>query len=255
MADEEGQLQEPKPIDEKLQKLLDEALYAGGSPIAQTIRNFLNGTWLGEPLHVILTDIPIGAWTLALVFDGLDLMQHQRAFAKAADASIGIGLLGAAAAATTGLADWSDVDPPARRVGMYHGLLNVSATVFFASSLVFRRQRMRTRGRIYAALGFSAMTIAAKLGGKLVYKYRVGVDRTDGQTFPDDFAAVMPETELQNDKPTRAEHNGVPDPVGAARRTRVCAGRNLLPFRRPAFGRQTRGRQHRVSVAQLSIRA
>ncbi len=63
MADEEGQLQEPKPIDEKLQKLVDKALYAGGSPIAQTIRNFLNGTWLGEPLHVILTDIPIGAWT------------------------------------------------------------------------------------------------------------------------------------------------------------------------------------------------
>ena len=29
MADEEGQLQEPKPIDEKLQKLLDKAFYAG----------------------------------------------------------------------------------------------------------------------------------------------------------------------------------------------------------------------------------
>ena len=70
--------------------------------------------------------------------------------------------------------------------------LNVRATAFFASSLVFRRQRMRTRGRIYAALGYSVVAVAAKLGGKLVYKYRVGVDRTDGQTFPEDFATVMP---------------------------------------------------------------
>jgi hypothetical protein len=50
-----------KPVDEKLQRLLDKALYANGRPSAQTIRNFLNGTWLGEPLHVILTDVPIGA--------------------------------------------------------------------------------------------------------------------------------------------------------------------------------------------------
>jgi uncharacterized membrane protein len=26
---------------------------------------------LGEPLHVVLTDIPIGAWTAAMIFDAL----------------------------------------------------------------------------------------------------------------------------------------------------------------------------------------
>jgi hypothetical protein len=36
------------PVDERLQKALDKALYAGGRPAAQKIRNFLNGTWLGE---------------------------------------------------------------------------------------------------------------------------------------------------------------------------------------------------------------
>ena len=50
-----------QPVEERLQKLLDKALYANGSPSAQKIRNVLNGTWLGEPLHVVLTDVPIGA--------------------------------------------------------------------------------------------------------------------------------------------------------------------------------------------------
>lgn len=54
------------------------------------------------------------------------------------------------------------------------------------------------------------MLVAARLGGDMVYKYRVGVDRTSGQTFPEDFVAVMPEAKLQSDKPVRGEHNGVP---------------------------------------------
>ena len=37
------------PVDERLQRALDKALYADGSPEAQKLRNFLNGTWLGEP--------------------------------------------------------------------------------------------------------------------------------------------------------------------------------------------------------------
>src|SRR6185503_20674591 len=77
-----------QPREEKLQKLLDKALYANGSASAQTIRNFLNGTWLGEPLHVVLTDVPIGAWTVTVIFDALSLSRSGREFARAADASI-----------------------------------------------------------------------------------------------------------------------------------------------------------------------
>ena len=107
-----AQLIEPfLKIEEKLQKTLDKALYAGGSPAAQRIRNFLNGTWLGEPLHVVLTDVPIGAWTVAMVFDALSLSRSGREFTRAADASIAIGLAGAVSAAAAGVTDWTDVDP------------------------------------------------------------------------------------------------------------------------------------------------
>src|ERR1035438_3657101 len=198
------------PREERIQKLLDKALYAGGSPVAQEIRNFLNGTWLGEPLHVVLKDLPIGAWTVAILFDGLDLTLDRREFALAADTSIAIGLVGAAGAAATGVTDWSDVDPPARRLGLIHGLLNLGGTALFATSLLLRRKRARRSGRIVAGLGYAVIAYAAHLGGKMVYGHRVGVDRTDGQVFPDKFVAVLPESQLADDKPTRAIYQGVP---------------------------------------------
>jgi nitrite reductase/ring-hydroxylating ferredoxin subunit/uncharacterized membrane protein len=199
-----------QPIDEKLQKGLDKALYAGGNPTAQKLRNFLNGTWLGEPLHVVLTDIPVGAWTVAMAFDGLDMALDRREFAVAADTSIAIGLLGAAGAAATGMTDWSDVDPPARRTGLIHGLVNIGGTALFLTSLILRKRKSRAAGRIFAALGYGVMSYAAHLGGKLVYEHRVGVDRTDGEIFPDAFTAVLRESELADEKPTRAVHDGVP---------------------------------------------
>lgn len=205
-------LQKPaaQPIEERLQKLLDKALYAGGRPQAQQLRNLLNGTWLGEPLHVVLTDIPIGAWTAAMIFDALSLIRSGREFAWAADTSIAIGLAGAACAAATGITDWSDVDPPARRTGFIHGLFNISATAMFAISLMLRRKKARAGGRFTAALAYVLMTYAARLGGKMVYEYRVGVDRTEARLLPQDFVAVLAESDLANDKPTRVVHEGVP---------------------------------------------
>ena len=200
----------PPPVEERLQKLLDKALYGGGKPAAQKVRNFLNGTWLGEPLHVVLTDLPVGAWTVAMVFDGLDLVLSRREFALAAETSITIGLVGAAGAAVTGMTDWSDVDLPARRLGFIHGLLNVGGTALFLTSLLLRKNKSRRAGRTVAILGYAVMAYAAHLGGKMVYVHRVGVDRTDGEVFPNEFVPVLPESGLEDDKPTRVMHDGVP---------------------------------------------
>lgn len=56
----------------------------------------------------------------------------------------------------------------------------------------------------------------------MVYEHRVGVDRTDGQAFPEEFNAVLPESELAEDKPTRAVHDGVPILL-VRRRNRIFA--------------------------------
>jgi len=210
LARDRSEIPESRPADEKLQKLLDKTLYANGRPSAQKIRNFLNGTWLGEPLHVVLTDVPIGAWTVAIIFDALDLVRKRREFSLAADTALAVGLLGATGAAFTGITDWSDVDPPARRLGLIHGLLNVGVTALFAASFILRKRDSRSGGRVLAALGYGLMSLSAHLGGKLVYEQRVGVDRTAGESFPDDFAAILAESKLAESTPTRAMCEGVP---------------------------------------------
>src|ERR1700760_3465699 len=153
-----------RPVDEKIQKSLDKFLYGGGHPSAQEVRNFLNGTWLGEPLHVVLTDVPVGAWTVAMVFDALDLLYDRRRFSRACEVSIGIGLLGAVGAAVTGATDWSDVDPPARRLGLIHGLLNLSGAALFATSLFLRKKKSRDAARVASILGYAIMSYSAHLG-------------------------------------------------------------------------------------------
>ena len=198
-----------QPAEERLQKVLH-ATFASGGRGGQKIKNVLHGTWLGHPVHVILTDVPLGAWTAALVFDFLESTSGRKEFAAAADASITIGLIGAAGAAITGLTDWQDVDPPARRVGLVHGLLNVMGTSLFLASRVMRKRRSRSSGRRLAILGYTLATAAAYLGGNLVYEQQIGVDHTSGQKLPEDFETVLPESDLPEGKLMRADYNGVP---------------------------------------------
>ena len=192
--------------EEAVQNAAKQALQATG----EGTKDFLHGKWIGHPLHVILTDIPIGSWTAAVACDALASITDNEDFDTAADITVGIGLAGAAGAAVTGLTDWSEVDPPARRIGFVHALLNIGATGFLTASMFSRRRGSRASGRGLAALGFLLATVSAKLGGSLVYEHRIGVDRSAERPAPDDFAAVMAEADLPQDTPKRAVWQGTP---------------------------------------------
>lgn len=196
-----------EPAEEAVQNLIRKAFEFNGG---RSVKNFLHGTWLGEPLHVILTDIPIGAWTAAIAFDALDSMSTHPHYSVAADTAIALGLAGAVGAAASGLNDWQDIDPPARRIGFVHGLLNIGSALLFGASLVARRRNARANGRSLAALGYAVSVAAAKLGGHLVYQEKIGVDHSDSEKLPEEFASVLSEANLPEEKPVRAEHNGTP---------------------------------------------
>jgi uncharacterized membrane protein len=159
---------------------------------------------------VILTDIPIGSWTVAIAFDALDSMTARRQYQIAADTAVAFGLAGAVGAAATGLTDWQDIDPPARRIGLVHGLLNVVSAALFGSSLLARKRGRRATGRGLAALGYAISVAAAQLGGNLVYAQKIGVDHSDSEKLPGEFTPVLSESELVERQPVRAEHNGTP---------------------------------------------
>ena len=171
----------------------------------QPLKDALHGTWLGHPLHPVLTDIPVGAWTVALVLDALDQ--------PAADTAIGIGLLGAVGSAITGITDWSETDYRAKKIGAVHGTLNVVATALYAVSWILRANERKRRSAVsLSMIGYAIACSSAYLGGHLVGGEQVGVDHTAtaDATKPEKFTAVIDESELKEGKPTRVDADGVP---------------------------------------------
>jgi nitrite reductase/ring-hydroxylating ferredoxin subunit/uncharacterized membrane protein len=191
------------PLGDRLQAAVARIYQAGGQT-GRVIRDLLHGTWLGHPLHPVLTDIPLGAWTAALVLDAMD-SGRGRGFSRAADTSIGVGLAGAVGAAATGLTDWHHTTGGDRRAGLVHGLMNTAATVLYAGSLVTRRRGARAAGQGLASAGFLVALGAAYLGGHLVYGKRIGVTHAPKPEPSDDFIPVLPEAELREGTPRRVQ--------------------------------------------------
>lgn len=139
--------------------------------------SLLHGEWLHEPLHAVLTDVPIGAWTVTVAADALSGIGPSSSMDKVADVALAVGIAGAAGAAITGMVDWSEVKEPApRRIGAVHALLNIGATTLFAiSCLARKRKARRSLSRSLAVAGYLVVSLSAHLGGNLVYEHRVGV--------------------------------------------------------------------------------
>ena len=175
--------------------------FKAGGGTGQKIKNFLHGKWLGHPLHPVLTDVPIGSWTVAAVLDGIELTGNKD-YQAGADAAISIGIAGALASAVSGLTDWTATNSKRQKVGLMHGLLNLTATSLYVSSLILRGKKNSRRAGITCSLiGYGITTAAAYLGGHLVYDEQMGVNHTaTSQQYPKDFVAVLNEHELAEDK-------------------------------------------------------
>jgi nitrite reductase/ring-hydroxylating ferredoxin subunit/uncharacterized membrane protein len=191
-----------------------------GDPLQKTIRetlprelkNALHGTWLGHPLHPALTDVPVGAWTAAMALDALESLSGRKELRAGADAAIAIGLVGAVGSAITGLTDWSETDGRGKRVGLTHGLLNIAATALYTASYAMRKRKSsRQRGVALSMLGYAIASASAYLGGHLTLGEQVGVDHTATADSgkPEKFVAVMKESDLEANTPTRVEAEGV----------------------------------------------
>jgi nitrite reductase/ring-hydroxylating ferredoxin subunit/uncharacterized membrane protein len=129
------------------------------------LKDFLHGKWLGHSLHAALSDVPVGVFTLAIVFDLLNLR-------TAADVAIGFGILAALGAALAGLADFSDTDGHPRMVATLHATLNTLAIVLYVVSLALRLADPdgdRLIAIVVALAGYGLLTAGAWVGGEIVY--------------------------------------------------------------------------------------
>jgi nitrite reductase/ring-hydroxylating ferredoxin subunit/uncharacterized membrane protein len=199
-----------KKISAPIDGLLNRAFQ---STILRPLKLFFNGTWIGHPLHPVLKDIPVGAWTFTVIFDLAGLVFNVPSFGLAASVTAGIGIAGAAAAAVAGMMDWMDIDPPEKSVGAVHAILNIVATLFFLASFLMRYRdhwQLMWGSCSVALAGYLLMTAGATLGGAMVYRMGVMINRNAYRNGPSDFQPAVAASKLAEGKMVRVEVDGQP---------------------------------------------
>ncbi|MFP4344189.1 MAG: Rieske 2Fe-2S domain-containing protein [Anaerolineales bacterium] len=194
---------------QKAAQTIHGAVLKGGDDVRSAV-DLLHGTWLGHPLHPVLTDIVVGSWLLAPLFDLFSLGMKSKSAEQTADALTALGTTAAVPTILAGLADFSTIPQPAAGVGLTHALLNDAAFVAHGFSLKARKDGNRGQGLLFSALGVSLATLGAYLGGHLVFKKRVGVNHAEPRTLPQEWQAVLEVDALPQDKPTRINVEGQP---------------------------------------------
>ncbi|MFP5317506.1 MAG: Rieske 2Fe-2S domain-containing protein [Acidimicrobiia bacterium] len=170
------------------------------------VKDALSGTWLGHPLHPLLTDVVIGSFTSASV---LDLLGGRRA-QPGANTLAALGIASALPTAAAGLSDWSDSSRADRRVGVVHATANVVGLGFYAASLRARAQGRRGTATSLGLAGMAVMTVGGYLGGHLSYSDGVGVNNTFWLHGPGDWTPVLDDAELPQRTPVRVDVDGTP---------------------------------------------
>ena len=162
------------------------------------IKNLLNGVWLGHPLHPAITDVPIGAFFVALVLD----VSGQRAGATAA---IGVGIVFMLLAALAGYADYIDLEGKTQRFGTVHSSLMLVALVVYLVSFVMRLGAVPSPLEVWlSVIGFVIVIGSAYVGGELVYNLGTQVDRHAWRGGGTKWTA-LDVSEIPADKPVKAK--------------------------------------------------
>lgn len=217
-AQEQATSETPGPLTDRISDVLQtgiKAIIGSNRKPPRHFRTFLNGTWLGHPLHPAITDVPIGAWLLTAIFDivWLAAPSANAWAARGAEAAAVVGILAALAAAVTGLTDWSDTYGAERTVGLYHAGLNTLALVLYITSVVLRLGIGTGESVVAAVLGFIALAVvlvAAYLGGDMVFGKSTGVNHTAWPEGSHEYVPVLPVAEMPEHALRRVEVAGVP---------------------------------------------
>jgi nitrite reductase/ring-hydroxylating ferredoxin subunit/uncharacterized membrane protein len=171
------------------------------------VRDVLSGTLLGHALHPLLTDVPIGTWTSAMVLD----VAGGRESRTAARRLIGTGVLAALPTAATGWLEWGDsarTHTATRRVGIVHAAANVTALSLYSASYVARRRGRN--GRLLAIAGGGALAVGGHLGGHMSYVHGEGVAVTTFEDGPRDWTAALLDSELAEGQMTSVDMGDMP---------------------------------------------
>jgi uncharacterized membrane protein len=139
----------------------------------------------GHPFHPILVTVPIGAWVSSLVFDIGSRVDGDGAPALVEGAYwlIGLGIVGALAAALFGFLDLLGIPRHSRamRYGLVHLTLNLAVVGLFVADFLWRRGtydiavETATGPLVLSAVALVVLGVSGWIGGMLAYRFGVRV--------------------------------------------------------------------------------
>jgi uncharacterized membrane protein len=137
----------------------------------------------GHALHPMLVVFPLGLLATSVAWDICHLATGHASWGMISFWTIVAGVIGALLAAVPGFIDWLAIpnDTRAKRIGVYHLVLNLVIVALFVITLIARW----TSATGYATAGFGRMwwgwlgvviaLVSGWLGGELVEQLGVGV--------------------------------------------------------------------------------
>jgi len=161
---------------------------------AKTPLTFAAGPY-GHPVHPILVTVPIGAWVASLVFDVASRVDSDGAPALVEGAFwlIGLGVVGALAAALFGLLDLLAIPRPSRamRYGLVHMVLNLVVVAMFVGGFWWRQgtydevTETPTGPLVLSIAALAFLAVSGWIGGMLAYRFgvRVADEATQAEGF------------------------------------------------------------------------
>lgn len=162
-----------------------------------TLKEWVQGKPIGHPSHPMFVHFPIAFYLAVIVFDVMALIEPNAGLMQAnVYLLIGAGLA-TVILATTGLVDWFGMvkGSSKRRLATLHLLFQVTAAVFFLTTLVLRLgnrgvDQPETVWLVLELIGYAIIIVGQYLGGVLVYERGMRVSTGTAAREPDERSAV-----------------------------------------------------------------
>ncbi len=188
--------------------------------------------WSGKPFHPPLTDVPVGAYTLAAAFDFISWVMGPKDFSdatvpadpllvagsynvpsdlyRAATFCLIAGAIASIPTALTGFWDWWKSTPrgtQAWRTANWHMAIMLTATVLVIALIVFRLSIDVQLSTSFALMLFSVaifglVAFGATYGGSMVYEYAFNVEQDIEYAWEEREDDVLPGEEKPVDEST-----------------------------------------------------
>lgn len=200
-----------EPVGDWIQGVVGGTYSALGRP-GRLLKDLAHGTrLLGHPLHPAITDVPLGAWTVAVAA----YLVHRvipAVPAAAGDFALLAGLVAALGAALTGYTDHHETFGLERRYATLHGLLMTAASLAAAASLLVRWQGGASAHGLAVGLAVLTLVVAligAYLGGHLTFGMGTMVNHGAFEHGPEDFVDVAASADVADNALRRFDAGGV----------------------------------------------